>query len=56
MFTQRGGVCSLRNILGEPSTAWTHTGKLLTVLLKLKLWDSQPQERLTAKYHIDVSS
>ena len=42
MFTQRGGVCSLHNISEEASTTWAHTGKLSTVLLKLKLWDSRP--------------
>ena len=55
MFTQRGEVCSPRNISGEPSTAWAHTGKLSTVLLKLKLWDSQPlAAKPMAEYHISI--
>ena len=48
-------ICSPRNISGEPSTPWAHTGKLSTVLLKLKLWDSQPlAAKPMAKYHISV--
>ena len=35
MFTQRGGVCSPRNILGEPSTAWAT--KNLPVESKMQL-------------------
>ena len=50
-----GAICSPRNISGEPSTTWAHTGKLSTVLLKLKLWDSQPlAAKPTAKYHISI--
>ena len=36
----RWWLCSPHKISGEPSTTWAHTGKLSTVLLKLKLWDS----------------
>ena len=50
-----GAICSPGNISGEPSTAWAHTGKLSTVLLKLKLWDSKAlAAKPMAKYHISV--